>query len=233
MALKTPIDSNLQITIYGTSPDSDARDVISGFDAVMITKDVPTALWDVYSEGSDPNLTRNPEALRQPNQPTLSLCMGVSITIPRNLQFLSKSPVQQFDATVALRYSLGTFHIAWTEPVSQKLLPSGEFLPSSPGVERWPSFARVWMDAADSGKPLVGSVVTDDQGTVTQNEGLLKMAAHWLGWESPPPSADRPLAETLAGKRLPWQLTGELPKYLVASLGSEYRVLPRENTTSI
>jgi hypothetical protein len=225
MALTTPIDSNLQITIYRLFPGADPHDIVTGFKATMITKDVPTALWEMYNPASDPNITRNPDSLRQPSQPTLNLCMGVTISIPRIPQHLLQSPLQEFDPTIVFQHSLGTFRIAPAELPNQKFLAGGELAPTAPGLERWKSFAQGWEDAVDENSSILGVATADG----TQADGMLKMAAHWLGWDNPPPLADRPVVETLQGKRLPWQLSGELPVSLVGSLNTEYRVLPRES----
>lgn len=225
MQLSDAITSNLQITIYSLDEDDPSSQIIvGGFTGTMIVKDVPKAIWGQYVGLDDPGSNSTAPALRDPSNPTMSLCMGVTVYTPVNPDNLIESGIQQFDPTLAFRESLGSYFLDPPEFNEAGFLVGAALFENDEPEIQWKQFAKDWADAGNKGKQFLGAVAAGG----THTDGMLKMAAHWLGWDNPPPSADSPISDTMVGQKLPWMLDGTVPSGLIASLDTEFAVLPRE-----
>ncbi len=224
MQLSTAFVSTMTINIYSIDSDNNQLPE-SGFTGVMVLKDVPYALWGPYSTAEDPTLTKNPAALKDSSNPTLQLCMGVSVTTQASTPV--PSAVQDFDPSVAFSASIGTFTLPNLEPVQSDFLASTTLNPTESSAARWQDFTDDWKTFGAKSASILGNDV--DTTTGQQVDGMLKMAAHWLAWDQPPPSQNQPVTVVPGGKRAPWELDGSLPETLLSELGEEYPVLPRES----
>lgn len=92
-------------------------------------------------------------------------------------------------------------------------------------MERWAHLAQDWKTASANGERLLEG--EDEE----QGEGILGMAARWLGWDTPPPGQGQ--GQEGGGGRKAWELSGKMPRALVGSLGEEYTVLPRLGMLSV
>jgi hypothetical protein len=209
-----PITSALHITIRDLSRGGV---ILDGFSATLIVRPLPTALWSAYTPEEDPLRTPNPPKLKNADNPTIDLAVGVTITRPENKENLIFSGIQSFDPGVALRSRLGPFAIEGTGAVEPLFLaePHDEGAASE---DRWHAFQNEWLGAANAAERIVGRAVGADG---KQEEGMLKMAAEWLGW-------NRGSGKTNGAQQRPgWVLSGALPRGMVGTLDKEYAVLPR------
>jgi hypothetical protein len=219
MHLTAPIASTLTITVYMIDSQNN-RTVKAGFTGEIVLKDVPVALWGAYSSDEDPSTTTNPQKLKDGNDPTMTLCMGVTLNAPPST--FGPSPVKDFDPSVAFRANIGSYDLPDIEGSQKSFIASKPIRPTETPAARWAGFGDDWKTFGSKGKDILGSPAADG----TQPDGMLKMAAHWLAWDKPAPSKDRPIV-AVPGQRLPWVLDGSLPPILLGSLGNEYPVLPR------
>jgi hypothetical protein len=217
MHLTQPITSTMAISIYKLSSDG-TKTLVHRFTGTLILKDVPAALWSIYDQNADPASAPNPIALKDPAQPTLRLCMGVTLTPPPPTAL--KSNVQEMDITAAWRQTLGPFLHPAIPPQQDKLLSEIAY-PTDTPVERWNKVRDEWKSAANKGKEILEDKV---DSTGKKADGLLSMVSKSLGWDSPPPGASTDA--DAAGRKL-WELTGVLPERLVSGLDTTYGVLPR------
>jgi hypothetical protein len=227
MHVSTAIQSDMVINIYYIVQQTQVN--ISGFTGTMILKDMPNALWASYDSNNDPASNSNPPDLKDPSTPSTRLCMGVQIQTPVNPINLLQSGIQDFDPTISFKENIGVYQLDPTEQTDTDFLAGPALFPGETPVQQWSDFAKDWTTASVAGQKYLGTVAAD----ATQGDGMLKMAAHWLGWDNPPPSASKPVADTTpAGQKLPWVLDGKTPTSLIGSLGTEYAVLPRECGTT-
>lgn len=239
------ITSTISITIWVLNPDGTKASIQSGFGGSMVMKSVPTALWGAYDQNSDPAHTPTPGALTDPSGPTMSLCMGVSLTPP--VPQLLQSKIQDFDATAAFMWSLGSYPLAASMSKQATLLASGVVDAAETPPQRWAKVVGDWTTFGNTGTPVLGGKATAG----VQVPGLLQMAAQSLGWDKPPPSGNHntpPAAATggtgtgtggtgmggtggtttTAVPATPsWMLNGAVPYLLIANLATQYPVLPR------
>ncbi|KAL8769556.1 MAG: hypothetical protein Q9209_004487 [Squamulea sp. 1 TL-2023] len=217
MHVSTPVVSRIQISVYRLGFD-DTRTRNNGFQGELILKRMPTALWASYSEAEDPSRTRNPAALKDPSNPTMELCMGVSLR-PPNPQ-LVESNIQAFDPSIAFRESIyDPKGLEIDSSIQKDFLASSAPYPEESGRERWEHFKRDWTASSVNAGNVLGGITPDGK----QTDGMLNLASRWLGWDRPPPSRNK----VPVGGRAPWVLDGALPRKLVDSLSEEYTALPR------
>lgn len=232
------ITSVLTITVWTLNPDGSKLSVRDNFGGVLVMKQVPVALWDVYDEGDDPTLTAVPGALTNPANPaTMTLCMGVSLTPPAPKLLLSNIP--DFDATLAFIWILASLALPDLVTKQSSLLASGVVDASQTPPQRWAQVSNDWTTFGTAGLPILGGTVTSG----VQSPGLLQMTAQTLGWDTPSPSgilaALNATSATGAGSTSAtpptpsWMLNGELPTYLIANLDTQYSVLPRYSASGI
>jgi hypothetical protein len=195
----------------------------------FVVKAVPSAIWGFYDPANDP--LNNPGSSLLQNKPgdsTRPLCMGVKLTAP---------PPVLAEATIGIvRPSLmAVFRVLdfgdstkpqgtnWilqpTEPtqssyLARSLTPAEQALiaqQSSGGlVKLWNGFQEEW------------SVLKTNEAIVTDpNDGIIARCTQLFGW-----SQKRPVDDP-AGNLPTWQLSGAMPKDLIANINSAYMELPR------
>lgn len=219
MHISDAFTSTMTISVYSIDSDG-SQSLKTGFTGEMILKDVPAALWQQYSKDDDPAQTTNPQNLKNPTQPTLNLCMGVTLYAPPST--FTPCAVKDFDPAVAFSASVGNFRI----PTGK--LPQHTFLASTPihaaesPQQQWDGFRDDWKAFGVDGKAALGNPAADG----SQPDGLLKLAAHWLAWDVPVANSGPP-APPAPGEKLPAVLDGSLPQILLGELANEYPVLPR------
>jgi hypothetical protein len=164
--------------------------------------------------------------------------MGVSLTPP--VPQLLQSKIQDFDATAAFMWLLGSYPLAASMPTQATLLASGVVDAAETPPQRWAKVAGDWTTFGNTGTPVLGGKVTAG----VQAPGLLQMAAQSLGWDKPPPSGNpnTPPAAATGGTGTggtggttttpvpatpSWMLNGAVPYLLIANLATQYPVLPR------
>ncbi|ORY16107.1 hypothetical protein BCR34DRAFT_611704 [Clohesyomyces aquaticus] len=207
------ISSHLDLTIKNL----DTGEIINGFTAEFITRPLPRALWGSYKGDDDPARHPSPTALRTAENPTIDLAVGVKVSRPENPANLVFSGIQSFDPTIALRTALGPFELERSGLVDERFLAAQPQGSGVPDEGAWNEFGHDWVAAHSVAEELVGNDEADD--------GMLKMAAEWLGWNMNQPAAS---AAPVGGQPPNWVLDGKLPKGLLSTLGTEYPVLPRE-----
>lgn len=206
------IFSNLEITVKNRKGE-----ILNGFTAQFIERPLPTALWGTYSTDEDPARSPSPEKLRNGADPTINLAVGVTVARPENPENLVWSRLQSFDPAISLRTPLGPFDLDASGPVESDFLATPLQGPADSG--NWNLFEHDWVAAHGAAEEIVGKSAGDD--------GMLKMAAEWLGWnvdQTPPPAIDNGNTK----KRPSQELNGMLPKGLLRTLNTEYPVLPRQ-----
>lgn len=190
-----PITSILTITIRDVTR---GNVIMDGFAASLIIHSLPTALWGSYSVEDDPDRTPNPADLRKPENSAMDLTVGVTIVRPEDRANLVWSQIQLFDPSIALRSPLGPFAISQSDAFDTSSLTDAHD-GTAPSSERWNDFKHKWAGASQAAEKVVGKAKGPDG---KQEEGLLKMAAEWLGWNSGTRKAD-------AGQTTPaWVLSG-------------------------
>ncbi|KAL8916682.1 MAG: hypothetical protein Q9208_008382 [Pyrenodesmia sp. 3 TL-2023] len=222
MHVSQPISSRLQISVYLICED-DTRRRLPGFNGFLLLKKVPTALWGSYSEAEDPSRTKNPGALTNPSRPTIELCMGVTVKPPEPR--LVESNVQHFDPAIAFKEQIGSYALAPTGSTQSSFLESPSVYAEQPASTRWSRFTNDWKTSNRNAKHVLGQVEPNGK----QADGLLKMASHWLGWNSPPPGQHR----VQTGEGAPSVLDGAFPSKLLDTFGEEYSSLPRLSTSVV
>ena len=154
----------------------------------------------------------------------MELCLGVSL-LPPEPQIVD-SEVAAFNPSVAFREVIkppppqDSYRLEPPAKMQSSLLAGPAFEPGGEPAARWQDFANAWSTGYSNAKPILEGAAENGE----QQPGLLKLASSWLGWDAPPPGNR---SSEAVGARLPWDLTSELPKTLVGSLGEEYAVLPR------
>ena len=201
MLLTTALSSVLQITIRSNQTGN----IEPGFTGELILRALPSAVWGLYDEKDDPSRTTSPRALRGAENATMTLCTGVKITSPHKPENLISSRIQPFDPSLAFRTSIKT------EVPARKFSSLGDLAGPSPSTEE-----EAWKAFADSWK------VEDLVGDGDDEEGLLGLAAHWLGWNNRKPGDSGDKKEGL--------LRGSVPELLLRDLEIEYPILPRTCT---
>lgn len=218
--------SIMYITVWTLDAVGTRQEVVQGLQTKMIMKDVPTALWNSYDKESDPLQTKNPPALKTPDNPTMSLCMGISLEAPQ--PYKVPSPIQDFDLTIAFRHPIPGS--PYPHPVLQaqqeSYLPSSAISPTKPPQDRWDEVAAHWRTTSRDGLPILSSTIVNDVVV----PGLLEMAADVLGWNQPSPSRTLVASETQGtpeAQQTPWLLRAAVPSRLLDDLTTQYPVLPR------
>ena len=231
--------SEVTLTVYRLV-DGNRGAVSADFEAQLVRKDVPVALWGAYDPSKDPvvNPSSATQALSDPGEPTMSLCMGVNIWV-RPPRLADDNTMVPFDPSVAFRWKLPPSKIDTPEPTQAILLPSREVYLAEGGLGRWDHVRRDWVDFAEKTKPKwegaeAGGGEQDNPGNVEVGEeegpgaakstGLLEVAAQALGWNATPASGPR---TPVKGEKPTWMLSAKPPKRLIADLATRYPVLPR------
>jgi hypothetical protein len=115
--ISSPFVSMLTISVYSIDPRNN-RTVQNGFTGQMVLKDIPAALWGPHSHDDDPSVSTNPQKLKDGSDPTMKLCMGITLKAP--LSKFGPSPVQDFDPSVAFRASIGSYNLSDIEGPQEK-----------------------------------------------------------------------------------------------------------------
>ncbi|KAI9932538.1 hypothetical protein ASPWEDRAFT_100311 [Aspergillus wentii DTO 134E9] len=160
MQLEGPMLSTLSITIVqGEDPEVSWR-------MEKQTKLVPTALWDKYSEATDPSSGNNHiPSLLDTKDSTVRLMMGVVFNVPEPTLSPDKLPIAETaDKNIVELKSALDFPVV--EPAAIEWEPS----PSS-GKEQWNDVRKAWKN------PSLGK---GDQGQT----GFVSGFAKALGWDN-------------------------------------------------
>lgn len=143
--------------------------------------------------------------------------MGVALKPPEPR--LVGSNVQPFDPSVAFKEQIGSYALEPTGSTQSSFLASPSVYAEEPASTRWSHFTNDWKTSNGNAKHVLGEVQPNGKPA----DGLLKMASHWLGWDSPPPGQ----YQVKTDDRTPWLLDGAFPSTLLDTLGEEYSSLPR------
>lgn len=238
MHVNTEITSTLTVTVK----NENTGEIIDNWTtAVLVPKDVPTAIWDPYSQALDPS--NKPAQLLNGNNATVKQCMSLMLTAPP--PELCPPPtwpgfIPKFKATAAMKFGIRDFTVDkhdgtdWFVPASEP--KQAEYLPreltdaekKESNQDRWNEVRNAWD----------GMATQNDQ--VMDKDGLLDMWAKTLIWDQKRPqtedtpgpatgsagSSGAPKA-TLPLARQPWQLIGGLPLKMIKNLEGTYLDLPR------
>ncbi|KJX99853.1 hypothetical protein TI39_contig350g00003 [Zymoseptoria brevis] len=163
------IKSVMYVTIYQKQKNG-GKEVISGWKAAYVVKDVPSALWSEYDENNDA-MRRGADTskLLSPDGATIALPMGISLIAPDPVLALSKIP--DFNATdMAKAQVKQKGGQDWLIPTAtlydEKSVVTFPAAPLSAaetdanGTKKWNAVKSVWQDSAKSGASIAASIAS-------------------------------------------------------------------------